>query len=171
MTSSEVHGIILWSCSFKLKTNAAPLSLSLHGLKFGILGNRLFASFMYSIICMFFYFTRLSFIFSLNFFKDMSSSPTSSPKTKLTAISTPHKPGQTTVPLKTTLQRSGTAVNPKTQGMQFISSFLSDRIYFSMNTLVFIISKTAMSCLRFGKVSFSWNFSSSLQGGCSSYFL
>ncbi|KAM5170742.1 KAT8 regulatory NSL complex subunit 3 isoform 2-T2 [Mantella aurantiaca] len=46
--------------------------------------------------------------------EDMSSSPTSSPKTKLTAISTPHKPGQT-VPMKTTLQRPGTAVNPKTQ--------------------------------------------------------
>nr|DBA32093.1 TPA: hypothetical protein GDO54_007842 [Pyxicephalus adspersus] len=47
--------------------------------------------------------------------EDMSSSPTSSPKTKLTAISTPHKPGQTTMPLKTTIQRPGTTVNPKTQ--------------------------------------------------------
>ncbi|XP_073478167.1 KAT8 regulatory NSL complex subunit 3 isoform X1 [Aquarana catesbeiana] len=44
--------------------------------------------------------------------EDMSSSPTSSPKTKLTAAS--HKPGQTTLPLKTTM-RPGTTVNPKTQ--------------------------------------------------------
>ncbi|KAM9312715.1 KAT8 regulatory NSL complex subunit 3 [Gastrophryne carolinensis] len=47
--------------------------------------------------------------------EDMSSSPASSPKTKLTSVSTPHKTGQTTVPLKTQIQRSGTTVNPKAQ--------------------------------------------------------
>ncbi|XP_069799569.1 KAT8 regulatory NSL complex subunit 3 isoform X1 [Dendropsophus ebraccatus] len=45
--------------------------------------------------------------------EDLSSSPASSPKTKLTAISSSHKPGQTTVPLKTQIQRPGATVNPK----------------------------------------------------------
>ncbi|XP_068130956.1 KAT8 regulatory NSL complex subunit 3 isoform X2 [Hyperolius riggenbachi] len=47
--------------------------------------------------------------------EDMSSSPASSPKTKLTTISTPHKAGQTTIPLKTQIQRPGGTVNPKAQ--------------------------------------------------------
>uniref|UniRef100_A0A8C5MQR5 KAT8 regulatory NSL complex subunit 3 n=1 Tax=Leptobrachium leishanense TaxID=445787 RepID=A0A8C5MQR5_9ANUR len=57
----------------------------------------------------------------------MSSSPASSPKTKLTTIPALHKPGQTTVPLKTQLQRQGTAVNPKQSQAQF-AAFLKQNM-------------------------------------------
>ncbi|KAG8574671.1 hypothetical protein GDO81_009266 [Engystomops pustulosus] len=57
----------------------------------------------------------------------MSSSPASSPKTKLTAIPTSHKPGQTTVPLKTQIQRPGTTVNPKQAQAQF-AAFLKQNM-------------------------------------------
>ncbi|CAH2329731.1 KAT8 regulatory NSL complex subunit 3 isoform X1 [Pelobates cultripes] len=59
--------------------------------------------------------------------EDLSSSPASSPKTKLTTIPTPHKPGQTTVPLKAQLQRPGTPVNPKQSQAQF-AAFLKQNM-------------------------------------------
>ncbi|XP_063788082.1 KAT8 regulatory NSL complex subunit 3 isoform X1 [Pseudophryne corroboree] len=57
----------------------------------------------------------------------MSSSPASSPKTKLTAIPTTHKPGQTAVPLKTQIQRPGTTVIPKQAQAQF-AAFLKQNM-------------------------------------------
>ncbi|XP_073509785.1 KAT8 regulatory NSL complex subunit 3 isoform X2 [Phyllobates terribilis] len=56
----------------------------------------------------------------------MSSSPASSPKTKFSAMSSSHKPGQTTVPLKTP-QRSGASVNPKQAQAQF-AAFLKQNM-------------------------------------------
>ncbi|XP_073415641.1 KAT8 regulatory NSL complex subunit 3 isoform X2 [Dendrobates tinctorius] len=56
----------------------------------------------------------------------MSSSPASSPKTKFTAISSSHKPGQTAVPLKTP-QRSGASVNSKQAQAQF-AAFLKQNM-------------------------------------------
>ncbi|XP_066449191.1 KAT8 regulatory NSL complex subunit 3 isoform X1 [Eleutherodactylus coqui] len=57
----------------------------------------------------------------------MSSSPASSPKTKLTAFPTSHKSGQTTVPLKTQIQRPGATVNPKQAQAQF-AAFLKQNM-------------------------------------------
>ncbi|XP_040270414.1 KAT8 regulatory NSL complex subunit 3 isoform X1 [Bufo bufo] len=57
----------------------------------------------------------------------MSSSPASSPKTKLTAMSSSHKPGQTTVPIKTQIQRPGATVNPKQAQAQF-AAFLKQNM-------------------------------------------
>ncbi|KAM4037626.1 KAT8 regulatory NSL complex subunit 3 isoform 2-T4 [Anomaloglossus baeobatrachus] len=57
----------------------------------------------------------------------MSSSPASSPKTKFTAIPSSHKPGQTTVPLKNQIQRSGASVNPKQAQAQF-AAFLKQNM-------------------------------------------
>ncbi|XP_056427328.1 KAT8 regulatory NSL complex subunit 3 isoform X2 [Hyla sarda] len=59
--------------------------------------------------------------------EDLSSSPASSPKTKLTAIPSSHKPGQTTVPLKTQIQRPGATVNPKQAQAQF-AAFLKQNM-------------------------------------------
>ncbi|KAM8974801.1 KAT8 regulatory NSL complex subunit 3 isoform 2-T2 [Pelodytes ibericus] len=57
----------------------------------------------------------------------MSSSPASSPKTKLTTVPTPHKPGQTAVPLKTQIQRPGTVINQKQAQAQF-AAFLKQNM-------------------------------------------
>ncbi|KAM3927387.1 KAT8 regulatory NSL complex subunit 3 isoform 2-T2 [Leptodactylus fuscus] len=57
----------------------------------------------------------------------MSSSPASSPKTKLTAIPSAHKTGQATVPLKTQIQRPGATVNPKQAQAQF-AAFLKQNM-------------------------------------------
>ncbi|XP_053320645.1 KAT8 regulatory NSL complex subunit 3 [Spea bombifrons] len=57
----------------------------------------------------------------------ISSSPASSPKTKLTSVPTPHKPGQTTVPLKTQIQRAGSTVSQKQAQAQF-AAFLKQNM-------------------------------------------
>lgn len=59
--------------------------------------------------------------------EDLSSSPASSPKTKLTTVPTSLKPGQTTLPLKTQIQRPGATVNPKQAQAQF-AAFLKQNM-------------------------------------------
>ncbi|OCT89969.1 hypothetical protein XELAEV_18018584mg [Xenopus laevis] len=49
----------------------------------------------------------------------VSSSPASSPKTKLTTTPTTHKQGQSGLPLKTQIQRPGATINPKQTQAQF----------------------------------------------------
>lgn len=56
--------------------------------------------------------------------EDLSSSPASSPKTKLTTVPAPHKP---TLPLKTQIQRPGATVNPKQAQAQF-AAFLKQNM-------------------------------------------